>query len=522
MPDLGEPISERELDVLNCLTEGATNREIAEQLSISPNTVKVHLRNIYTKLGVSSRTEATTVALQKGVVSIPGIEVEAEEEALAADAAADAVAEVGAEVPPPSAGTAVEGAAAPVAPTDGAPMEVVPVEGAPAVSSGRSGDGSDLSSVLAARDLAGAASSEPRGRRLALLAVGATALLALLLGGLAVASLWRQADGASPDVAEGAASDDVEPAVEVAEEPLGENWLAVTPALPEPRAHMAVASVGLNLYQIGGETADGIVNSVAIYDTQRQVWGAGAPKITPVADAGAAVLAGEIYVVGGQLETGQATNSVEAYSPLNDGWRPVTPLPQPVAGGFALASDGLLYFFGGVHEETIRDSAYVYDPATQAWETLPPLVQARAFAAGGVINGELYVVGGTDGEMPLSSCERFDPAAGRWSSCPPMQVARSGAAAGVVLKKLYLFGGSLGEPAAVGERYDATSEGWEEIEMPMLSAAPDWPFLGASSVETRIYLLGGVSGGEPADKMYIYTPQVYQFFIPSASSGRGN
>jgi len=63
-----EPLSDRELEVLQLVTEGMSNREIAEKLIISTGTAKTHVHNLCGKLGVRNRTEAAMKAKELGVV----------------------------------------------------------------------------------------------------------------------------------------------------------------------------------------------------------------------------------------------------------------------------------------------------------------------------------------------------------------------------------------------------------------------------------------------------------------------
>jgi DNA-binding CsgD family transcriptional regulator len=190
MAEFGETLSERELAVLECLADGSTNRQIAETLSISHNTVKVHVRNIFTKLGVSSRTMATTVALQQGLLSVPGLEVDA---------------------PVP-----VEG--------ETPPLSLAP-EGAIEQENG---------------------ASQPTSRRGRWRSFGILALMLLLLLLAAIAGIWFVNRSTENELS---ASSSFE------EEPIGDSkWLMSVP-MPLERAGMAMAAVGLDLYQIGGETA---------------------------------------------------------------------------------------------------------------------------------------------------------------------------------------------------------------------------------------------------------------------------
>lgn len=67
---IAEPLSEREIDVLRRVAQGAANKEIARALSLSEDTVKGHMRSIFSKLDVTDRTQAVTVAHRRGIIAL--------------------------------------------------------------------------------------------------------------------------------------------------------------------------------------------------------------------------------------------------------------------------------------------------------------------------------------------------------------------------------------------------------------------------------------------------------------------
>jgi DNA-binding CsgD family transcriptional regulator len=65
----GEPLTQREIEILRLLSRGRDTLAIADALTISANTVRTHLQNVFAKLGAHSKLEAVAVAKERGILA---------------------------------------------------------------------------------------------------------------------------------------------------------------------------------------------------------------------------------------------------------------------------------------------------------------------------------------------------------------------------------------------------------------------------------------------------------------------
>ena len=453
--DLGS-LSDREIEVLKLVATGATNQQIARALVISPNTVKVHLRNIFEKLGVQSRTEATMEAVRRGLVTVPG----------AASAASPK-----ASSEPPAVAEGIDAAPPPQ------PRVPVIVE----------------LPMAARRPVAG-------WQRVYMLA----AFLAVIA--MALAPVWWRARSQAPvftplsDVGQ----------LQVAPAPRSDvaRWTTQA-ALPEGRSRLALVSDGRKLYAVGGETAAGVTDSMTIYDPQSNGWLPGPRKPTAVSNVAAVTLNDRIYVPGGTTAAGGVTNIVEVYDPKTATWEARASLPAPVTAYGLAALGGKIYLFGGWDGKSYRAETYVYDSAKDAWATASPMPEPRAFMGAGATKDSIYVVGGYDGEQELASVLRYDPAgegttAGPWSPRASMNQPRGGLGATVIGTRLYAVGGGWETPLAYNEQYDARVDAWSRIGTPI---AGQWRNVGVAAQDNKVYAVGGWGGS------YLSANEAYQALI---------
>ncbi len=435
------PLSEREMEVARLLATGATNAEIARELVISPHTVKVHLRNIFEKLHVNSRTEASIMLVQHNWLALPGMEAQ----------------------PTP---TSEEKAPDALLPAIDAPPEPEP--------------------------LAHLAMQPARWQIYYL--VGA---LLLLLAILLTPHLPVWSSPSSDLLSDGGRTIIGQPLARL--EPRWEPRIPLSTA----RSRLAIVYLQEQLYAIGGETANGAtVATVETYDLTINEWRTGRPLPQALANVAAITFAEKIYVAGGTHKNNdeqQPTISDQffVYDAAEATWQEAGRLPNPLAGATLVADEDALYLLGGWDGRTMHDEIWRFIPSdaeamsTPGWALVGRLHTPMAFFGAVLTNGEIFTVGGHDGQRELSLASAYSLAAGTWRDLPPLTTPRSGLQ--LVYDGLAIFALGGGGPYAIdtNERFDLGNNLWTNFPSPLPGA---WRNLGAVAHDGRIHLIGGWSG----------------------------
>ena len=434
------PLSEREMEVSRLLATGASNAEIARELVISPHTVKVHLRNVFEKLDVNSRTEATLVLLQRGWLTIPGVELPEDE-----------------------------------------PVEAEPPDPEP------------LEDVL----------PRPAPWQRAFL-IATLALLLVLLAAPVVLTRPKTSFSLLSDAGQTVVGQTAPLALP--------RWAVRTPMTQARSRHSAVLA-GDDIYVLGGENGEGqTLDAVEAYDLRFNQWRPVAPMPERLANLGAAVLDGQIYVAGGSANSSAGQTEILVRDQLyaldleRGAWREVGRLPSPLAGAALAAHDGALYVAGGWDGERMRDEVWRWSPSAQEgdplqWDEMARMKTPAAFFGSVVVGDDLYVIGGYDGQRELSDSAVLNLTTGEWRPLPSMSTPRSGLSAVYDGMAVFAVGGGWTKTIETHERYDALANQWSNFPSPVRG---DWRHLGAAAFDGRVWLIGGWSGG------YLDTHQEYQ------------
>jgi N-acetylneuraminic acid mutarotase len=105
-------------------------------------------------------------------------------------------------------------------------------------------------------------------------------------------------------------------------------------------------------------------------------------------------MAGEIYATGGRDEDDDALSSVEKYTPSNDTWSAVAPLPTARSHHAAVTVGSVVYVLGGHDGAVIVAIVLTYDSTEDTWSQVSPMPARRHAFAACAVGSKIYVFGG--------------------------------------------------------------------------------------------------------------------------------
>jgi DNA-binding CsgD family transcriptional regulator/N-acetylneuraminic acid mutarotase len=424
-------LSERELEILRLVATGASNKEIAQHLFISTNTVKVHIRNIFNKIDATSRTEAAMYAVRVGLVQ-PISDSELELASSVSDKDQDLFI-------PPSEILKKEqqykrekwirrGFLASL----GVLLVVIIVFGMEAIQNISSTPGSASQSPMP--------SLQEQWRNLTPLPTDRT--------GLAVVAYENQIFTFG-----GQTSDGVSGVSELLD--LQTNIWSQVASKPLPVADINAASIGGLIYIPGGRSSSGDpINSMEIYDPKTNQWLPGTNLPKAISGYGLVTYEGKLYVIGG-WDGSQVLKDVYMYDPDLEEWLIQTPMPTARAfHGAAVVGDSI-YVIGGSNGTQALNINEVYHPnldkdGQYPWE-IGASVPTGRFAMGMTnIADSIYLIGGEGSQEPYKVLV-FSPYQNEWGQLEaPTPQKWSMLAAVTIGTRLFALGG-ISEAGLVNE-----------------------------------------------------------------------
>jgi DNA-binding CsgD family transcriptional regulator/N-acetylneuraminic acid mutarotase len=436
MPELNE-LSEREREILHLVATGASNKEIASELYISTNTVKVHLRNIFAKIGVTSRTEAAMYAVSTGLVEPVAAVGENRFSVLAGEG--ESPASLDAESPSKGGLLQVFGQNPWLVVLLSAFLIGLGISGAYLINRSQSG-------LTLASNGAAAATPPPRWRE--------KAGLPTARSGLALAAYENRIYAIG-----GETGAEITGVLE-RYDPSRDSWMMLS-AKPTAVTDIAAAVIGGLLYVPGGRLADGQPTDILeVYDPRRDRWEQRASLPKAVSAYALVPFEGKIYLFGGWDGERYIADVLE-YNPDGDAWYERSRMPTARGHAGAAMAGGKIYIIGGFDGEkalAVNDE-YLPEGDTQSgspWRERAPLPAGR-YAMGVASVAEIVHVFGGSGEGSDFPALEYIPGNDDWLEIetPPKQLG-SHLEAVLLGSHIYVLGGKVADqPVANNAEYQA-------------------------------------------------------------------